>query len=67
MATNSKDKDKDKGKAISGAAIAAVTLALVTAIVVVSIMPIQSAHGSCITSAKGIACSGSGCGCDAHP
>jgi hypothetical protein len=48
--------------ALTGATIAAVTLALVTAGIVVSMMPMQTAHASCVFSPKGDeACSGGGC------
>lgn len=51
----------------SSVTIAAIALALVTAtvVVLVSMMPVQSAHASCISSTNGkaFACSGGSIGC----
>ena len=65
---NSNTKSKRTVRiALTGVVIAVVTLALVTTAIVVSMVPtiVQTAYASCITTAKGIACSGGGC--NAHP
>ena len=59
--TNTQAKTTGRVAAVTGVVIAVVTLAVVTA-ALVSMIPVQTAHASCITNPKNgaTACSGSG-------